>query len=89
MGLKDIVAEFVVDIERAKSRVTILNGMIPQLEKEREQLIGMIAVMEKVLAGNEEQGDGTNESESNGSKPNSIEKRRNGKNRNDIRDKKD
>ena len=71
-SLEDLKTEFTVDVQRARDRVSQLNGIIPQLEKERERLIGMIAVMEEVLTRNEE--DGAHEPEDDGHESHGTEK---------------
>ena len=72
--LDEIRKEFSVDLERARSRIVQLNGVIPQLEKEREQLVGMVSVMERVLAIDKEKKDGPYEPKDNGHEPNGTEK---------------
>jgi hypothetical protein len=72
--LENLKAEFVIDIQKARERVSQLNGIIPQLGKEKEQLIGMISVMEKVLMGNEEKGDGAHEPEDDGNESHGAKK---------------
>ena len=66
-----IKAEFRVDSQKANMRIAQLDRMIPQLEKEREQLVGMLAVMDRVLNPSEE--DNGKEGKSDESKGNGNE----------------
>ena len=75
-------AEFRTDIQKASNRINELNAMIPQLEREKEQLIGMVTVMRKTLQHGEpdvEEGK-PHEPTDNGDKPDSAEERGNGSN---------
>lgn len=73
-------AEFRVDAHNAQNRVNELNAIIPQLEKEKEQLIGMITVMRKTLQHGEpdEEEGKPHEPEDDGDAPDSDEKPGNG-----------
>ena len=70
--LDNIKQEFAVDIGRARQRINELITLIPTLEKEKEQLIGMVTVMKRVLE------DGADEPKDNGHEPDGAKKRDDG-----------
>ena len=83
----DLMVEFGSDSKQIEERITELDRIIPQLEKERNQLTGMFAVMQKVLKRGEE--GAANESKGNGNDKNSVKKPADGENGGSIRKQKD
>jgi hypothetical protein len=67
----DRLEEFVKEHERCVARINELQSIIPRLEKEREQILGMLYILEKLL------GDGEDESKGNRNEQNSAGKRGN------------
>jgi hypothetical protein len=60
--------EFRTDSQKIESRIAQLERSIPMLTEEKQQLIGMLSVMQNVLQKDEEGKDGDDESKGNGNK---------------------
>ena len=73
--------EFRSDSQKAEMRIGQLDRMIPRLQEEKQQLIGMLNVMQRVLEEDEEDEEGKqDESKNNGSEQDSNKKSGNGSN---------